>query len=59
MSDKTNAWGIFGFVRATRLLRGPRTGKVDCAVIVCVDLVDHVLQLGLTGVLPERSHDCS
>ncbi len=24
---------------------------------VCVDLVDHVLQLGLGGVLSERPHD--
>ena len=32
-------------------------GKVDRAVPVHVDLVDHVLQLRLGGVLPERAHD--
>lgn len=33
------------------------TGKVDGAVVVGIDLVDHVLQLGLGGVLAKRAHD--
>ena len=32
---------------------GKCTGEVDGAVVVGVDLVDHVLQLGLCGVLPK------
>ena len=34
-----------------------RTGEVDGAVVVGVDLVDHILQLRLAGVLAERAHD--
>ena len=45
-----------------RLLRqegtaGARTGKVDRARVVGVDLVDHVLHLDLGRVLSERAHD--
>ena len=56
MSDKQTR-GV-GFAR-DKAAAGPRTGEVDRAVIVCVHLVDHILQLGLAGVLAERSHDCS
>lgn len=42
--------------RAKRLGSG-RTREVDGAVVVSIDLVDHILQLGLGGVLAERSHD--
>jgi len=35
------------------------TGEVDGAVVVGVNLVDHVLQLGLGGVLAQRAHDGS
>lgn len=36
---------------------GRLTGEVDGAVVVSVDLVDHVLKLRLAGVLAEGSHD--
>lgn len=32
------------------------TWKIDCAVVVCVDFVDHVLQFRLAGVLAQRAH---
>lgn len=59
MSDTQNAWSGNICARQGYLLAGPRTGKVDCAVVVCVHLVDHILQLGFAGVLAERSHDGS
>ena len=34
-----------------------RTREVDGAVVVGIDLVDHVLELRLAGVLAERAHD--
>lgn len=34
-----------------------RTGEVNGAVVVGVNLVDHVLQLRLGGVLAQRAHD--
>jgi hypothetical protein len=34
-----------------------RTGKVNRAIVVGVNLVDHVLELGLAGVLAEGAHD--
>jgi hypothetical protein len=34
-----------------------RTGEVNGAVVVGIDLVDHVLELGLAGVLAERAHN--
>jgi len=34
-----------------------RTGEVNCAVVVGVNLVDHVLKLRLAGVLAEGAHD--
>lgn len=34
-----------------------RTREVNGAVVVGIDLVDHVLQLRLRGVLAERAHD--
>ena len=34
-----------------------RTWEVNGAVVVGVDLVDHVLQLRLAGILAERAHD--
>lgn len=34
-----------------------RTRKVDGAVVVSVNLVDHVLKLRLGGVLAERAHN--
>lgn len=37
--------------------KGNRTRKVNGAVVVGVDLVDHVLKLGLGGVLAEGAHD--
>lgn len=33
------------------------TREIDCAVVVSVDLVDHVLQFGFGGVLAEGTHD--
>ena len=36
---------------------GAELGEVNGAVAVGVDLVDHVLQLGLGRVLAERAHD--
>jgi hypothetical protein len=36
---------------------GEELGEVDGAVIVGVDLVDHVLEFGLAGVLAEGAHD--
>merc|ERR1719199_2199718 len=36
---------------------GEELGEVDGAVAVGIDLVDHVLQLGLSGVLAQRAHD--
>jgi hypothetical protein len=36
---------------------GGHTGEVDGAVVVGVNLVDHVLQLRLGGVLSKRAHD--
>lgn len=35
---------------------GSRTREVDGAVVVGIDLVDHVLELRLAGVLAERAH---
>ena len=45
-------------VRVAHLARHHREelGEVDRAVPVRVDLVDHVLQLRLCRVLPERAH---
>jgi hypothetical protein len=37
--------------------RGVRTREVNGAVVVGVDLVNHVLELRLAGVLAERAHD--
>jgi hypothetical protein len=34
-----------------------RTWKVDSAIVISVNLVDHVLQFGLGRVLAKRSHD--
>lgn len=34
-----------------------RTGEVNGAVVVGIDLVDHVLQLRLAGVLAQGAHD--
>jgi hypothetical protein len=34
-----------------------RTGEINGAVVVGVDLVDHVLELRLAGVLAEGAHD--
>jgi hypothetical protein len=31
--------------------------EVDGAIAICIYLVDHVLQLGFRGVLPQRPHD--
>jgi len=36
---------------------GEELRKVDGAIVVSVNLVDHVLKLGLGGVLAERAHD--
>ena len=46
-------------VRVAHLARHHREelGEVDRAVSVGVDLVDHVLQLGLGRVLAEGAHD--
>ena len=33
--------------------------EVYGAIAVCIHLVDHVLKLGLSGVLPQRAHDCA
>ena len=35
------------------------TWEVNGAIVVCVDLVDHILQLRLRGILTQRSHDCA
>lgn len=29
-----------------------------CGLTICIHLVDHVLQLGLSGVLPQGPHHC-
>jgi hypothetical protein len=34
-----------------------RTWKVDRAIVISINLVDHVLQFGLGRVLTKRSHD--
>jgi len=34
-----------------------RTWEVNGAVVVGIDLVDHVLELRLAGILAERAHD--
>lgn len=36
---------------------GEGTREVNGAIVVSVDLVDHVLQLRLAGVLAQRAHD--
>jgi len=36
---------------------GQELGEVDCAIAVGIDLVDHVLQLCLCGVLSQGAHD--
>lgn len=36
-----------------------RTREVDGAIVVSVDLVDHILQLRLGRVLAQWSHDCA
>ena len=33
------------------------TRKVDCAIVVRINLVDHILQLRFAWVLAERPHD--
>lgn len=43
--------------RDSRFGRGHRTREVNGTVVVGIDLVDHVLQLRLGGVLAERAHD--
>lgn len=35
------------------------TRKVNCAIVVSIDFVDHVLQFGFRRVLAERTHDGS
>jgi hypothetical protein len=37
---------------------GEEFWEVDGAIAVGVHLIDHVLQFGLGGVLPQRAHDC-
>lgn len=39
--------------------KGQKLGEIYGSVSVGVDFVDHVLKLGLSGVLPEGAHDCS
>jgi len=39
------------------MMRWSSTWEVDGAVVVGVDLVDHVLELRLGRVLAQRSHD--
>jgi hypothetical protein len=34
-----------------------RTWEVNGAVVVSINLVDHVLELRLAGILAERAHD--
>ena len=41
------------------MVRSGPTGEVDGAVVVGIDLVDHVLQLGLARVLAKRAYDCA
>lgn len=36
-----------------------RTLEVDSAVLVDIDLVDHVLELAIGGVQTKGTHDCS
>lgn len=33
------------------------TGKVNCAIVISINLVNHVLQLRLGGVLAQRTHN--
>lgn len=33
------------------------TWEINGAVVVGIDLVDHVLEFGLAGILAERPHD--
>merc|ERR1719189_1967031 len=47
--------GVFHLARH----EGQKLGKVDGAITICVDLVDHVLELSLCGVLPQRPHHCA
>src|ERR1700759_2635249 len=35
------------------------TWEVDCAIVVGINLIDHVLQFRLAWVLAERAHDCA
>ena len=37
--------------------RERRTWEVNGAVVVGIDLVDHVLELRLAGILAERAHN--
>jgi len=37
--------------------QGQELGEVDCTAAILVNLVDHVLELGLRGVLTEGAHD--
>lgn len=48
-------WQVFG--GRGLITGGGHTGEVDGAVVVGVNLVDHVLQLRLGGVLSKRAHD--
>jgi hypothetical protein len=34
-----------------------RTREIDCAIVIGVHLVDHVLKFRLAGVLAEGAHD--
>ena len=36
-----------------------RTGKINGAIVVGVNLIDHVLKLRLGWVLTKRPHDCA
>ncbi len=38
---------------------GQELGEINGAVAICIDLVDHVSELGLGGVLSKGSHDGS
>jgi hypothetical protein len=35
------------------------TREVDCAIVVGINLIDHVLEFRLAGILAERAHDGS
>ena len=40
-------------------MKGHSTWKVNCAIIICIHLIDHILQLGLAWILAQGTHHCA